>query len=299
MSDPSFADRYLDLLTECVNGSVYGAPTQLVEVEPVGAVKGAIAKAVARTGLALGRSETLSQSAVDHGVGWPAKRWNSGESMIGRVRLTQVREAVRTVLEEDVPGHFIETGVWKGGACIVARAAFEAYGSSGRRVYVADSFMGLPPADDSDDAANLHGDATLAISREDVAKAFERYGLLDDTVVFLEGWFSDTLPTVADQTWSIVRLDGDMYESTRDGIENLYPGLSSGGFLIVDDYHVYQSCRRAITEYRQEHGIDAPIVDIDQDGVYWRNPKPRMYVTWQTWTRDGGRNSLAVFAVRS
>jgi O-methyltransferase len=178
--------------------------------------------------------------------------------------------AVETSLKDDVPGHLIETGIWRGGSCILMKAVLAAYGVTDRGVYVADSFRGLPEADLSDDAADLHDDLTLAVSKEQVRAAFERFCLLDDNVHFIEGWFSDTLPGLRGIPWAVVRLDGDQYGSTMDGIANLYPDLSSGGFLIVDDYHVYESCRRAITEYRTANGITEEIVNIDNIGVFWR-----------------------------
>ena len=94
---------------------------------------------------------------------------------------------------------------------------------------------------------------------------FELYNLLDERVRFLPGWFKDTLPTIRDRTWSVVRLDGDFYESTMDGLTNLYPKLSVGGFLIIDDYSI-PACRQAVEDYRTEHGIDEPIKTDRLDG---------------------------------
>lgn len=261
-------DRYLKLLIECVNGSVYGQPTQLVPTATAG-WRRKINRALAKRGLTIAREETIAASVFEGGEGWPVQRWNSGESMVGRARLTQIREALTTVVDENIPGHFIETGVWRGGSCIVAKGVLDVIGDGTRKVYVADSFEGLPATDASDDAADLHLDSTLAVSQEEVTAAFRRYGLLDENVVFVKGWFRDTLPRL-DEQWSVVRLDGDMYESTMDGIANLYPRLSPGGFLIIDDYNAYESCRRAISDYRDEHRISDEIVRIDEIGAYWR-----------------------------
>jgi O-methyltransferase len=103
-----------------------------------------------------------------------------------------------------------------------------------------------------------------------VQNNFRRYGLLDDQVVFLKGWFKDTLPSAPIRQLAVARLDGDMYESTMDAISNLYPRIAAGGFLIVDDYHAVKGCRQAIHEYRGAHGIEEPIQEIDGTGVFWR-----------------------------
>ena len=104
---------------------------------------------------------------------------------------------------------------------------------------------------------------------EDVKAAFARYGLLDAQVVFLEGLFKDTLPAAPVETLALLRLDGDMYESTLDGLVNLYHKLSPGGTLIADDYYLFESQRKAVDEFRAAHGITDPIVQIDHFGGYW------------------------------
>ena len=263
-------ERYLDLVIDVVNGSVYGPQSVHTLVKPISVSGRAVTKLLARRGVTPMVVQQVPASAYEKGVGWPLPRPKLGQSMIGRARLNNLRMAVETALREEIPGDIIETGVWRGGACIIMKAVLVAHGITDRRVFLADSFRGLPVADPSDDAAYLHDDPTLAVTQAQVREAFERYGLLDDGVRFLEGWFSETLPPLKGTPWAVVRLDGDQYQSTLDGIENLYPDLSSGGFLIVDDYGTYDACQRAIHEYRTANGITDEVVKIDEDGVYWR-----------------------------
>ena len=184
------------------------------------------------------------------------------KTMIGRQRLEQVRDCVRDVLANDVPGDLIETGVWRGGTTILMRGILRADGCTDRRVYVADSFEGLPPPDvtryPADEGLDFHEHPVLAVTLDEVRANFERYDLLDDQVVFVRGWFRDTLPGLADRTFAVIRLDGDLYESTMDALVNLYPRLSPGGWLIVDDFHI-PACVQAVTEYREAHGITAEL----------------------------------------
>ena len=114
------------------------------------------------------------------------------------------------------------------------------------------------------------GHQKLDVGIDDVREQFEQYGLLDDGVRFLEGWFKDTLPAVADREFAVIRLDGDMYGSTIEALTPLYPRLSPGGFLIVDDYGAYQACRQAVTDYRDANRITEPIEQVDWTGVYWQ-----------------------------
>ncbi len=129
------------------------------------------------------------------------------------------------------------------------------------------------------DAANYKADKgiklhlfapILAVSEAEVRANFQRYGLLDDQVRFLPGWFKDTLHDAPIERIAVLRLDGDLYEATIQALEALYPRLSPGGFCIIDDYHVLKACRRAVTDYRAKHGVSAEIVEIDGSGVLWR-----------------------------
>ncbi len=203
------------------------------------------------------------------GRDWPSLSF----SMIGGVRMRNLRYACETVVLDGVQGDLIETGVWRGGACILMKGILAAYGDETRRVYVADSFAGLPPPDSKnfpEDAGDKHHAYTeLQVSRADVEANFRRFGLMDDRVVFLEGWFKDTLPDAPIDRLAVLRLDGDMYESTIEAMDALYHKVSYGGFVIVDDYFM-QPCAKAVHDFRERYGITSPILPIDGWGAYWR-----------------------------
>jgi O-methyltransferase len=194
--------------------------------------------------------------------------------MIGMQRLTSLQQCVEIALTEDVPGDLVECGVWRGGACILMRAVLAAYGDQKRQVWVADSFEGMPKPDTKNYAADknmaFHRSTELAVSEATVRANFKRYGLLDDRVRFLAGWFKDTLPASPIDRIAVLRLDGDLYESTIQTLDALYPRLSAGGFCIIDDYHSYDACREAVTNYRQRNGIYESMVEIDDHCVFWR-----------------------------
>ena len=212
-----------------------------------------------------------SESKRDLGLDWPAE----AETMIGMKRLTSLQESVETALADDVPGDLVECGVWRGGACILMRAVLAAYGDEKRSVWLADSFQGVPRSDPANYKADKGIRADLAagilgVSEAEVKANFERYGLLDDQVRFLPGWFKDTLHDAPIDQIAVLRLDGDLYESTIQALDALYPRLSPGGFCIIDDYYAVKACEEAVTDYRAKHGISAEIVDIDGTGALWR-----------------------------
>jgi hypothetical protein len=210
--------------------------------------------------------ESYKDDFREQGWDWPSK----APSMIGGRRMQNVRAECERVLQAGIPGDFMETGVWRGGACIMMRAVLAAYGVADRRVIAADSFAGFPPPTAAADAGfEFYGHGDFAVPLDEVKAAFARYGLLDAQVVFLAGLFRDTLPVAPVERLAVLRLDGDMYESTMDGLTHLYRKLSPGGTLIADDYYLFEAQRKAVDEFRAANGIHDPIVRIDHFGGYW------------------------------
>lgn len=240
---------YLDLMRNCLTGSIYDDPPLEWKTEGV---------------------RPFDRKVREVGMDWPAR----AHSMIGQKRMLQLQRAAEFVLERRIPGDFIETGVWRGGACILLRAVLKAHGDTDRRVWLADSFAGLPPPDPdhypADRGDDLHTYPALAISLESVRENFARYGLLDEQVVFLKGWFRDTLATAPIDRLAILRLDGDLYESTIQALSALYDKVSVGGFVIVDDYNMFPNCRAAVTDFRQSRGISDRMYGIDGSAVFWQ-----------------------------
>ena len=215
--------------------------------------------------LAIISDEDLEQGK---GGGWNKEIY----TMIGN-RLDNLQFCVEDVLKNNIPGDMIETGVWRGGACIFTRLILKKYGIKNRTVYVADSFDGLPKPDaekypqDADDVHHIID--VLKVSVEQVKNNFKTFGVLDNQVKFLKGWFKDTLKTEPIEKLSILRLDGDMYESTWDVFSSLYHKLSIGGYLIIDDYAL-SACHAAVDDFRSQNNIVEPIEYFDAGNVYWK-----------------------------
>jgi O-methyltransferase len=268
-------NMYLDLLKKTLSFLLWAEPPRPVDTfnfqnRPFKRfILGVASKVLKPTRFFLVERKDFSREQRESGEIWPIY----AETMIGLKRLDNLQMCIETVLSEHIKGDFIETGVWRGGACIFMRAVLAANYIEDRKVYVADSFEGLPKPDPDkypvDFGDEHHKNSYLAVSLEEVQGNFRKYGLLDDKVVFLKGWFKDTLPTAPITQLAVLRLDGDMYESTIDGLVNMYPRLSTGGFCIVDDYAL-ETCHRAIDDFRASNGIKAEIKWIDSASVYWR-----------------------------
>lgn len=197
-------------------------------------------------------------------------------TMVGMKRLNNIHDCLEKILQDQIPGDCIETGVWRGGCTILMRAILKAYGEKTRKVWVADSYSGVPAPNvekyPADSISSLHTDSYyfLAVPLNEVQNNFKKFGLLDNQVIFLKGLFSETLPTAPIEQLALLRLDGDLYESTMDALVTLYPKLSIGGFIIIDDFGVNPNCVQAVHDYRKQHGIEDSISPVDFTGIYWR-----------------------------
>jgi O-methyltransferase len=266
---------YLDLLKLCLC-DLTGATSVSVSAVPGG---GVVASEISGYLLRL-------RSA---GMDWPLQ----GLTMTGLARLDDLQSCVESIVADGVEGDVIEAGAWRGGSSILMKATLEALGDR-REVVVADSFAGFPDEQDEDRPEGaLSTFEYLAVSEDEVRANFARFGL-DEGVTLVPGFFQDTLPGLSGRTWAIVRLDGDTYEATRVGLESLYPGLSEGGYLVIDDYGAYEECRKAVEEFRAEHDIGAPIEAVDWTCVRWRKGEPATAV--EAGARANGRSALPVAA---
>ena len=205
-------ELYLDLLKRSLTNNLYAAEPQID-----------------------GDQSSYVLNFVNHYIDAPAV------SMLPLARMANLQTCVVDVLDRQIPGDLIETGVWRGGATIFMRAILKAYGVTDRKVWVADSFEGLPEPDPEKfpleskfyrDPLMKEVYKNFAASLADVKRNFAAYGLLDDQVEFLQGWFKDSLPQAPIEKLAVMRLDGDYYESTVDALSSLYGKLSVGGYVI-------------------------------------------------------------------
>jgi len=194
-------------------------------------------------------------------------------TLVGRKRLDHLQKCIEDILDNGVPGDFLEAGVWRGGCCILMRAVLAARDCRDRRVWLADSFAGLPPsewAEDRNYAMDSSRLPVLAVTVEEVRENFRRFDLLNDTIRFLPGWFDESLPGSKTGPLSLLRVDCDLYSSTKTVLEELYSRVSPGGWVIIDDYGILPPCKQAVDEFRGCNGVSVPLESIDEHAVCWR-----------------------------
>lgn len=256
------ARRYIDLLCRCLVFSMWDDPGTLAldKAYKFGPFKGMFTvplRLLRKLGIELRLHKAGTFPAMAH-------------TMTTMLHLERTRDMIETVLEDGVEGDFCECGTWRGGCAILMRGMLEAYGDKDRKVWVCDSFEGLPkPKQMLYPEDWLFRCKTMAVPLRTVQENFRRYGLLDDRVKFIKGFFGESLLDAPIHKLAVLRMDGDLYESTMDILTNLYCRLSPGGYCIVDDY-ILPGCAKAVTDFRALHNITAPLVRFERESRYWR-----------------------------
>ena len=206
-------------------------------------------------------------------------------TMVGLPRLLNAFDLARRVESSAMKGAIVECGVFKGG-CVGLMAKVSADARSGRKIWLFDSFEGLPEPTALDGtraeeyAAREASGKLVPIDRcvgliETVEELlFEKLRLDRECIVLRKGWFQETLPVARTEVGEIalLRLDGDWYESTKVCLENLYDLVVQGGFVIIDDYGHWEGCRRATDEFLAGRGLTVRLERIDDMGVFFAKP---------------------------
>ncbi len=201
-----------------------------------------------------------------------AGRWTIGPlarpvTLLSKEQLDLIEECAVSVEERNVPGDFIEAGIWRGGAIIFMRGLLDAYDIRRRKVFAADSFAGIPRNTRAlNDPVDQWSDRWVA-SLDEVRQNIQRFGFLDDRIAFVPGFFAESLKTLSGERFALMRLDSDSYDSVHESLEQLYPLLSAGGIIIIDDWHL-AGCKAAVMDYRTRHAIDDEIT-ARAGNAYW------------------------------
>ena len=186
-------------------------------------------------------------------------------TLTGVERLHGLVIAVRHLVRTGVPGDFAECGVWRGGSVLAMILTLQQEGVADRDVHLFDTFEGMTEPDERDTSPIDR--PAVELWQETEGKPFPEYfaaetfnedavrelvlssGYPADRVHLVRGPVEQTIPGAAPERIALLRLDTDWYESTRHELDHLYPRLSSGGVLIVDDYGHWEGARRAVDEY--------------------------------------------------
>jgi O-methyltransferase len=206
------------------------------------------------------------------------------KTMTGVPRLLALVDAVRHCVRREIRGAFAECGVWLGGSVVVMLLTLQELEVEDRDVFLYDTFEGMtaptehdvsrfdPPALDAWKEAEARRDRPYGelfdpsvFNEESVRETVLATGYPEERLHFIKGPVEQTIPANVPGELALLRLDTDWYESTRHELLHLYPLVSPGGVLIIDDYGHWEGCRRAVDEYFTEH--EAPLLNrLDYTG---------------------------------
>jgi hypothetical protein len=280
---PPFAAKYLDLVELSLTGSLLPESGR-GECHPERSVKETPPRGKAGTCYAVNQGPFSVHRRLI-GRDWPTH----GVTMVGHARLRNLRFCLERAIAENVPGDFVELGVWRGGASIYARALLEAYAQRERSVRLFDAFGRLPG----------YGPATefLAVTLPEVRDNFATYGL-HEGVHYHAGLFNETLPRFYHESKddrfariAVLRIDGNFYESYQDALYYLWELVPVGGFVIFDDYVEGKNAPwlgQFWAEFKRAHGLREKLRAVDWTSSYFRK-ETDVKVDWAAYARDRAR----------
>jgi O-methyltransferase len=240
-------------------------------------VMGTVKEALGRRGYQLvgGKNPNLppdyDQATVD--LFWKVKPY----TLTSHERVFALRQAVTFVVKAKIPGAIVECGVWRGGSMLVIANTLLELGETSRDLYLFDTFETMPPPGEHDvdvwgtHAAEVYEEALASpvyayIPQDEIRKLLEATGYPPERLHFVKGMVEETIPDAAPAQIALCRLDTDWYESTAHEMEHLYPRITPGGVLLVDDYGHYMGSRRAVDEYIEKHDLVLLLNRIDMTG---------------------------------
>jgi hypothetical protein len=200
-------------------------------------------------------------------------------TMTSAERISALCNAVRYTTRHNIPGDIVECGTWRGGSMMAAALSLQAEQNLSRTLHLFDTFAGMPPPCDIDRTVFSGEAASSLLEKADGSSLIWACASIDDVranmaatnypagrIKFIEGRVEDTIPSEAPDEISVLRLDTDWYESTKHALVHLYPKISIGGVLIIDDYGYWEGARKAVDEYINENGLVIYLHRIDDTG---------------------------------
>lgn len=195
-------------------------------------------------------------------------------------RMYSLFTAIKYTVENDISGDIVECGVWKGGSSMLCALTLKQLGATDRKLYLYDTYSGMPEPIDKDKEAFTGNDAMekwkerqidgnsdwCHASIEEVQENLISTGYPEDNIIFIKGKVEETIPNRIPEEIALLRLDTDFYESTKHELEHLYPKLSERGTLIIDDYGYWAGAKEAVDEYISDNGIKLLLHRIDETG---------------------------------
>jgi O-methyltransferase len=202
-------------------------------------------------------------------------------TMTSPERIYSLVEAVNYIEKNHIEGDIVECGVWRGGSMMAVAEILKKHNSFSRQLYLYDTFEGMPEPTEKLDIT-IHGQDAASLLKQDdnketnpvwafstldtVRNGMSTTGYPANKITYVKGKVEETIPGIIPREIAILRLDTDWYESTRHELIHLFPLLTMGGVLILDDYGHWQGARKAVDEYFEKNNTRILLNRIDETG---------------------------------
>jgi hypothetical protein len=250
-------------------------------------LKKVIAALLAKFGYALVKTGRASYHDITEQEFWELYDFCRPYTMTSVERMYALYKSVQYVLDAQVPGDFVECGVWRGGSSMLVAKMLAQRGLTNRQLYLYDTFEGMSEPTEKDvdvrgvgaarqleqSVADKENSVWCLADLQDVTNNMAQTGYPMAAIKFVKGKVEDTIPqTMPAHAVALLRLDTDWYESTKHELEHLYPTLVAGGVLVIDDYGHWAGCRKAVDEYFAAIGQTPLLSRVDYTGRLFVKP---------------------------
>jgi O-methyltransferase len=171
-----------------------------------------------------------------------------------------------------IEGDIVECGVYRGGSAAVLGWSMLRLPGDPRRLWLFDSFAGMPPAGDRDGEFSHTLEGRYVGSAELTKRLLNHAGVPRQRYEVVTGLFSDTFPTISTPRTALLHVDCDFYEPVKLTLEKFFPALTPGGFVVLNDYGIYKGARAATDEFLHAQGLDIEPVAIDPTASFFQKP---------------------------
>jgi len=194
-------------------------------------------------------------------------------SLVTPLNLHLLQELVQRLGRLGIEGDIVECGVYRGGSAAVLGSAMIGLGDERpRKLWLFDSFAGMPPAGEQDGAFSHTLEGTYVGSEQETRRLLALAGVPPGRFQIVTGFYAETFPTIEAPPTALLHVDCDFYEPVKLTLEKFYPRLSPGGFVVLNDYGIYKGARTATDEFFQAHGLDIEPVAIDPTAAFFQKP---------------------------
>jgi O-methyltransferase len=200
--------------------------------------------------------------------------WRSAftESLVSPLNLYFLHELIERLGRLDIEGDIVECGVYRGGSAAVLGWSMMRLDGDSRKLWLFDSFAGMPVASDRDGAYSRTLEGAYVGSEERTRQLLQRVGLPPHRYRILKGLFADTFPQVETPRTALLHIDCDFFDPVRLTLEKFMPSVTPGGFLVLNDYGIYKGARDAADGYLRDHGVEVEPVAIDPTAAFFQMP---------------------------